>query len=147
MEPYADNRRARHDYEFLETFEGGLVLTGAETKGVREGKARLAGSYVRPLGGELWLVGGHIGPYSKLSKREGYDPERSRKVLVKRKELLYLLGKTQEKGLTLVPISFYPLGRRIKVSFALARGKKVHDKREKLKERDLMRRVRRRDDE
>lgn len=143
MPLYADNRKARHEYEILETFEGGLVLTGAETKAVREGKAKLDGSYVKVMGGELWLVGAHIGPYSKRMSTEEYDPTRRRKVLVHKKELRHLATKSQEKGLTLVPLSFYSLGRRIKVSFAVCRGKKAHDKRQKLKERDIMRSTRR----
>lgn len=143
MPTYAENRKARHDYELLEKYEGGLVLTGAEVKSVREGGAKLAGAYVRPLGGELWLVGARIAPYSKQAKKEGYEPEASRKLLVSKQELRLLIGKIQQKGLTLVPFSLYSSGRRIKLSFALCRGKKTHDKREKLKERDAMRQLRR----
>ncbi len=143
MPIYADNRKARHTYEILEKFEGGLVLTGAETKAVREGKAKLDGSYVKVMGGELWLVGTHIGPYSKDTSIEAHVPDRRRKMLIHKKELRHLASKSQEKGLTLVPLSFYSLGRRIKVSFAVCRGKKAHDKRQQLKERDLLRSTRR----
>lgn len=139
MKPYAENRKARFDYETLESYEGGLALSGQEVKSIREGGAKLEGAYIKPMGGELWLIGGKIRPYSKAAPNDAYDPEARRKVLVRRKELLYLLGKTQEKGLTLVPFSFYPNGRRIKVAFGLCRGKQVHDKRAKLKERDVKR--------
>lgn len=139
MKPYADNRKARHHYETLETFEGGLSLNGSEAKSIREGNARLAGAYVRANGGELWLIGAHIPPYSKMGSVEGYDPDRPRRILVQKKEIRYLTGKIQTKGLTLVPFSFYPKARRIKVSFGLCRGKKLHDKRRTLKERDLAR--------
>ncbi len=143
MKPYAENRKARHEYHILETFEGGLVLTGAEVKAVREGGARLDGAFVKPLGTRLALVGAHIRPYSKMADREGYDPERTRTVLVSKKELRQIREKIQQKGLTIVPISFYPSARRIKVSFAICRGKKTYDKRETLKERDIQRQTQR----
>lgn len=146
MKPYSENRKARHEYEFLETFEGGMVLSGPETKSIREGGATLNGAYVRLIRGELWLVGAQIRPYSKMANRDVYDPERSRKILVTAKELRRLTEKLDQKGLTLVPISFYPLRRRIKVSFALSRGKKAHDKRDSIKERDRMRHARRYDE-
>ncbi len=143
MPNYAENRKARYDYDVLESFEGGLVLTGQETKSVRGGRAKLQGSFLKLLSGQLWLIGAHIAPYEKASHLESYDPTRSRKVLVRQSELHYFAGKIQEKGLTLVPFSFYPKGRRIKVSFALCRGKKTHNKRETLKQRDLERSTRR----
>ena len=146
MKPYAENRKARHEYEILEEFEGGLALDGAEVKSVREGGARLAGAYLQPFRGELWLFGSHISPYSKQGRRLNHDADRKRKVLVHKKELRHLFGKTQQKGLTLVPLAFYPVGRRIKISFALCRGRKQHDKREQLKQRDLERQMRRGDE-
>lgn len=136
---YTDHRKARHHYEILETFEGGLVLTGQEVKAIREGGAKLDGAYIRNINGVLTLVGARIAPYSKNGQRDDYDPERPRQVLVHAKEQRYLATKTQVRGLTIVPLSFYPNARRIKVSFALCRGKQVHDKRESLKKRDLMR--------
>lgn len=139
MKPYVENRKARFTYEVLETFEGGLALTGAEAKGLREGGGKLDGAYLRIRNGELWLVGAYIRPYSKSVIEGQPAPDRDRKVLVHRHELERLAGKTQQKGLTLVPFSFYPNARRIKVAFSLCRGKKTHDKREKLKERDLIR--------
>lgn len=146
MKPYSENRKARHDYQFLETFEGGLVLDGSEVKSIREGGAKLEGSYIKVIRGELWLVGAQIRPYSKMTNRDTYLIERNRKVLVTAKELRKLTEKLEQKGLTLVPISFYPLRRRIKVSFALGRGKKAHDKRDSIKERDRMRHARRYDE-
>jgi len=146
MKPYTENRKARHEYQFLETYEGGLVLDGSEVKAIREGGAKLEGAYIKLMRGELWLVGAYIRPYSKMGNREDYDPERRRKILVTIKELRKLTTKLEQKGLTLVPISFYPLRRRIKVSFALGRGKKAHDKRDSIKERDRMRHARRYDE-
>lgn len=140
---FAENRKARFEYEILEKFEAGLVLSGQEVKSIRDGGAKLEGSYVQAFQGELWLIGSSISRYAKASRLAEYDPTRNRKLLVTKKELGYLTGKTQEKGLTLVPFSLYPSGRRIKLSFALCRGKKTHDKREKLKNRDIERSVER----
>src|SRR5689334_21278234 len=100
---FAENRKARHDYEILEKYEGGLSLLGSEVKAIREGGAKLDGAYVRLIKGECWLVGAHIRPYSKAAKVEELNPDRDRRILVHKKELLNLFGKTQEKGLTLVP--------------------------------------------
>jgi len=140
---FAENRKAGYDYLILEKYQGGLALTGGEVKSIREGGARLDGAYLTITRGELWLLGAHIKPYSKAGKAQIGDAERSRKVLVHKKELLNLAGKTALKGLTLVPFSLYPAGHQIKLSFALCRGRKAHDKREKLKTRDLDRQVRR----
>lgn len=142
MTPYADNRKARFHYEILETFEGGLALTGQEVKAIREGGGRLEGSYIRLLNGKLSLIGAHIAQYSKNGKSEDYDPEHPRTILVHAKELRYLATKIAVRGLTIVPLSFYPKARRIKVSFGLCRGKQLHDKRETLKKRALMRELR-----
>lgn len=136
---YTDHRKARHHYEILETFEGGLILTGQEVKAIREGGAKLDGSYIRLINGKLTLIGARIAPYSKNGQRDDYEPERPRQILVHAKEVRYLATKTQVRGLTIVPLSFYPNARRIKVSFALCRGKQLHDKRESLKKRDLIR--------
>lgn len=143
MAPFAENRKARHDYEALETFEGGLSLLGSEVKSIRNGGAKLGGSYVKIKNGELWLVGTHISPYAKAGNLDGYDPDRDRKVLATKREIMGLIGKTQQKGLTLVPFSLYARGRHIKLSFGLCRGRKAHDKREKLKEKDIERDTRR----
>lgn len=143
MPPYAENRKARHDYETLETYEGGLELFGHEVKSIRTGGAKLAGAYVSLKKGQLWLTGAHIGLYSKAGKIDGYEPERDRRILVHRKELENMGGKIQQKGLTFVPFSLYSRGRHIKLSFGLCRGRKSYDKREKLKGRDIDREVRR----
>lgn len=140
---FAENRKARHEYEILEKFEGGLVLIGQEVKSIRDGGLKLDGSHVTVSRGELWLIGANIRPYARANTLAGYDPARSRKILVHRKELEELFGKTQQKGLTLVPLSVYPSGRQIKLSFALCRGRKTHDKRAQLKKRDLDRELRR----
>ena len=137
MQSLAFNKRASHDFEILEKFEAGIVLTGAEVKSLRSGNATLQGAYVTIARGELWLMGAHIGKLQAAGVQESYDPTRTRKLLVHKKELLTLVGKTQEKGLTLVPFALYPRGRQIKLSFGLCRGRKAHDKREKLKARDL----------
>lgn len=140
---FAENRKARHEYEVLETHEAGLVLTGQEVRSIREGGAKLDGAHVAISRGEMWLIGANIRPYSNAAKLEGYDPARSRKLLVHRSEIEELFGKTQQKGLTLTPFSLYPSGRQIKLSFALCKGRKAHDKREQLKNRDLDRDIHR----
>lgn len=134
-----ENRKARYDYTILETCEAGLALTGDEVKSVKQGTMRLDASYVRPLKGGLWLVGALIARYGKQGHAEPYDPSRSRQLLVHAKELRYFSAKLQEKGLTLVPLRVYPSGRRLKLTFGLARGKRTFDKRAVLKERDLNR--------
>jgi len=116
-----------------------LVLTGQEVKAIREGGAKLDGSYIRVVGGVLTLIGAHISRYSKNGKPEEVTPVRPRTILVHAKEQRYLATKTQVRGLTIIPLSFYPKARRIKLAFALCRGKQLHDKRESLKKRDQMR--------
>jgi SsrA-binding protein len=147
MEPFAENRKARHDYETLETFEGGIVLSGQEVKSIRHGGANLLGAHVSLQSGELWLKGVHIAPYAKAGTLDAYDPDRPRKVLLRKRELLGISGKMQQKGLTLVPFTLYPHGRHIKLRFSLCRGRKAHSKKEMLKRRDITRELRRGDDE
>ena len=147
----AQNRKARHDYFILETFECGIVLTGTEIKSVRDGKVNLKEGYAFIREGELWLVGVHISPYEKGSFYN-HDPLRDRKLLMKRHEILRLFSRVREKGLTLVPLSVYlKEGKRAKVELALVKGKLLHDKRDDLMERDarrdMERAVRRRDRE
>ncbi|HWR00011.1 MAG TPA: SsrA-binding protein SmpB [Candidatus Methylomirabilis sp.] len=143
MESFTDNRKARYDYETLESFDAGIVLSGQEVKSIRGGGANLTGSYLTLAGGEIWIKGMRIAPYSKAGKLEGYDPTHPRKVLLRKREIMSLLGKTQQKGLTLVPLFLYPRGRQIKLRFGLCRGRKAHDKKEKLKARDIGREVQR----
>ena len=135
----AQNRKARHDYFILDTLECGIVLTGTEIKSVRAGNLNLKDSYASIDKGELWLVGLHISPYEKGSYYN-HEPERTRKLLANRIEIVRLVGKTKEKGLTLVPLSIYIKdGRRAKVELALAKGKTAYDKRDSIAERDAKR--------
>lgn len=143
MPALATNRKIGYEYECLEKFEAGLALEGWEVKSVREGGAKLEGSHIIPSRGGLSLIGANIAPYKKASKQTPVDPQRSRQLLMHAKEIRYLIGKTQEKGLTLVPYSIYTRGQRLKVEFWLARGKKSFEKRDKIKQRDLDREARR----
>jgi SsrA-binding protein len=138
MKVLATNRKARFEYEFLERFVAGLALTGSEVKSVREGRVNLQDGYVSFVGEEAFLVNVHIAPYSNAGYA-GYEPLRPRKLLLHKREIKRLAGKVQEKGLTLIPLAIGLEGNWIKVELALARGKKVHDKRHALKERDLQR--------
>jgi SsrA-binding protein len=138
----ADNRKAFHDYHILETFEAGIALLGTEVKGIREGKANLRDSYARVEQGEIWLYNAHINPYSHRGYAN-HEPTRRRKLLLHRAEIRKLIGKTVEKGLTLVPTRMYFNNTgKIKISLALARGKQLHDKRETIKKREVDRETR-----
>jgi SsrA-binding protein len=139
--PVADNRKARHDYELLETLEAGIVLLGTEVKAIREGRVNLRDSFARLEDGEVYLHNVHISPYS----HRGYathEPLRRRKLLLHRAEIRKLIGKAVEKGFTLVPVRMYFKGGRVKVALSLARGKKTHDKRETIKRREAEREAR-----
>ena len=138
----ATNRQARFRYELLETWETGIALQGSEVKSVRDGKVALKDSYALVRDGEVWLHNMHIAPYQPAA-REGHDPERPRKLLMHRREIERLIGKTQEKGLTLVPTRMYFSGPRAKVELALARGKEQRDKREAIREREQRREMER----
>jgi len=133
-----DNRRARHDYHLLERFEAGLVLTGTEVKSLRDGRASLQQAYAEVRDGEAWLVGAHISVYDQ-GNIQNHDPDRTRKLLLHRKELSSLYGKVRERGLTLVPTKLYFRRGRVKVELALARGKDVRDKRRDLQNREAQR--------
>jgi SsrA-binding protein len=124
----ASNKRARHDYEILETFEAGISLSGTEVKSMRAGKVQLKDSYVEVRDGEAFLVGAHVSPYLQ-GNRENHDPERSRKLLLHRRELDKIYGRTTIQGLTCIPLRVYLQKNRIKLEIALARGKKLYDKR------------------
>jgi SsrA-binding protein len=126
------NKKARYDYHIIEVIEAGMVLVGTEVKSLREGRANLKDSYARIRDGELYLMQAHISPYSHASL-DNHDPERVRKLLVHKRELKRLTGKTQEKGLTLVPLKIYFKDGKAKIELALASGKKSYDKRETLK--------------
>ncbi len=138
----ASNRKARHEYEILETHEAGVALTGTEIKSVRAGKVSLQEGYVRPEGGELWLVGVHIAPYHQ-GGIYNQDPLRRRKLLLHRDEIAGLVSKVQEKGVTLIPLRVYIKGNRAKVEIGLGRGKKLYDKRESIARRDAERDIER----
>ena len=140
-EPIADNRKAFHDYHILETFEAGIALLGTEVKGIREGRANLRDSYARVDGGEVWLHNVHINPYSHRGYVD-HDPKRKRRLLLHKHEIRKLIGKTVERGLTLVPTRMYFKNGKIKVALALARGKEAHDKRETLRRREVDRETR-----
>jgi len=143
--PVITNRRARFDYEILETHEAGIVLTGAEVKSLRAGRANLADAHVIARNGELWLINLHISPYPPAAMHNPPDPTRARKLLLKKQQLDRLIGKLKEKGLALIPLRIYFNARGwAKVEIALARGKKKHDKRQAIKERELRRELDRR---
>ncbi|MGI8594133.1 MAG: SsrA-binding protein SmpB [Solirubrobacteraceae bacterium] len=134
----ASNRQASYRFNLLERFECGIVLMGTEIKSLREGKAQLKDGYATVEDGEVWLHNVHISPYAPAS-RENHEPERARKLLLHRREIERLVGKTKERGLTLVPTRLYFSGPRAKVEIALARGKDRHDKRESIREREMAR--------
>ncbi len=143
MKIIAQNRKARHDYDILETYEAGIVLQGSEIKSVRDGRVNLKDSYAKVRNGELWLYDMHISPYDKASYFN-HDPLRPRKLLLHRKEINRLMGKVQERGLTLIPLKIYINDRGwAKVELALARGRKLHDKRKKIIEREIRRELER----
>jgi SsrA-binding protein len=125
----ATNKKAFHDYFILEKFEAGIVLAGTEVKAIREGRLNLKDSYALVRSGEVFLVGCHISPYSH-GNRENHDPTRTRKLLMHSREILKLIGKTQEKGLTLVPLRVYLKRGMVKFELGVAKGKKLYDKRE-----------------
>ena len=132
----ARNRRARHEYEVLETFEAGLVLKGTEVKSIRDGQIQLKDSYVEIVDGEAFLVGSHVSPYTH-GNLANHDPERRRKLLLKRSEIDKIYGRTAIQGQTCVPLEVYLKGNHVKLRIGLARGKKVRDKRGDLKKRIL----------
>jgi SsrA-binding protein len=143
MSTYIQNRKARFDFEILETLEAGLVLYGFEVKSIRQGKGKLDGSFVKVRGGEAFLVGASISPFQVANTPKKYDPERVRKLLLSKKELAHLERQTETAGLTAVPLKLYNVGRKIKLELAIARGKKKFDKRETLKARDTKRDIER----
>lgn len=140
-QPIADNRKAFHDYHILETLEAGIALLGTEVKGIREGQANLRDSFARVEKGEVWLFNVHINPYSHRGYVD-HDPRRKRRLLLHKSEIRKLIGKTVEKGLTLVPTKMYFKNGKVKVALALARGKQDHDKRETLRRREIDRETR-----
>lgn len=138
----ATNRRATHDFFILEKYEAGIVLKGTEIKAIRQGKVNIKESFARIIKGELYLINMHIGHYSH-GNIYNHEPLRDRKLLMHKKEIAKLVGKLSQKGLTLIPLSLYFKKNIVKVELALAKGKKLYDRREDIKKRDLQREERR----
>jgi SsrA-binding protein len=139
-ETVARNKSARHDYHLLETYEAGLVLTGTEVKSLRDGKANIADAYGTVRDGEVFLLNAHIAPYGS-GGYVNHEPARTRKLLLHRREIRRLIGAVERQGLTLVPLELYFRDGRAKIVLALAKGKKLHDKREDSRRRDAEREI------
>lgn len=137
------NRKARHEYSIIQTYEAGIVLQGTEVKSLRQGKANLVDSYGTIKNGEVWLIGAHISEYTQ-GNINNHIPTRERKLLLNKSEIRRLIGKTKEKGLTLIPLRLYFKNGKVKVELALAKGKKVYDKRASIAKRDFDREQERR---
>ncbi len=138
----ASNRRARHDYQIIDTYEAGIVLQGSEIKSIREGHVQLKDSFAHVRDGEMFLIGSYIGPYA-FSRDGGHEPERSRKLLLQRRQIDRIASDLAEKGLTLIPLRLYLRKGKAKVELGLGRGKRTIDKRETIKQRDLDREMER----
>jgi SsrA-binding protein len=143
MAHYAENRKARFNYEILEKYEAGIELLGVEVKSVRDGQISLEGAFVIVRGGEVFLINANIPPFQPKNAPKDYDPLRNRKLLLTKKEIAELAASEKNKSLTIVPILLYNKGRKIKVEIALSKGKKKFDKRETIKKRDTDREIRR----
>ncbi len=143
MPSISENKRARFDYEILETYEAGIELLGFEVKAIKSGRINLAGSYATLKNNELWLLNADIPPYQPKNTPVDYNPKRTRRLLLKKSEIQNLTGRIQEKGLTLLPLKVYSKNRRIKVEIGLGKSKKAKDKRELLKKRAAIREMRR----
>lgn len=139
MKILAENRKARFDYEILERFEAGMVLIGQEVKSIKSGRMSLKGSYVTLKNEEPYLIGANIPPYQPKNASPDYEPEKPRKLLLNKSEIKHLIGKTKEKGLTLVPLKVYTKKGKIKLEFGTAKGRKKSDKRELIKKRETER--------
>ena len=141
MSNLAENRKAYFDYEILEKFEAGIVLRGFEVKAIKSGRINIAGSFAIPKNGEVWLLNADIPPYQPKNTPEGYDPKRSRRLLLKADEAKYLIGKIQSQGLTLVPVKVYTNHGLIKVELGLGRHRKKSDKRELIRKRETKKEI------
>ena len=139
MPNLAENKKAFFDYEILEKFEAGIVLSGQETKSAKDGQVNLKGSYVTFHNGKAFVLNMHITKYKPAGRLPDYDPTRTRQLLLHKKEIAYLQAKSMEKGLTIVPLRVYTNERLLKLEVAVARGKKTYDKRESIKKKDLKR--------
>ncbi len=143
MTTFAENRKVHFDYEILGTYEAGIVLSGPEVKSIKNGRMNIAGSYINIHNGELYLIGATIAPYQPKNQPADYDPARSRKLLLRKEEIASLIGKIKQKGLTIAPLKVYNKGRRIKIEFAVVRGKKKYDKRSAISKRESERNIER----
>jgi len=143
MKIYAENKQAYFNYEILDEFEAGMVLFGSEVKSIKTGHVSIKGSYVVIQGEEAYLIGSNIPPYQPKNTLPGYDPERSRKLLLKKEEIKELIGKSKEKGFALVPLKIYSKHAMIKLAFGIGKGKKKKDKREDIKKRFIEREIER----
>ena len=132
----SDNRKARYLYEILETYQADIALEGTEVKSIRAGKVNLQDAYALIRGGEAWLLNAHISPFEKASVYFNHDPRRTRKLLLHKEQINKLLGQVEQKGLTLVPLKMYLKEGRVKVDIAVGRGKKLHDKRDDIRQKD-----------
>lgn len=139
MAEYANNPKAGFDYEILETIETGLVLKGHEVKSIKTGRVSIRGSYVKILNGEPYLIGAIVSPYQPANTPKDYDPQRSRKLLLSKKEIFSLIGTSQAHGLTLIPLKIYDKRGRLKLLVGIAKGKKKYDKREAIRKKDIAR--------
>ena len=136
---YASNPKAGFDYEILETIEAGIVLEGHEVKSIKTGKASIKGTYVKVINNEVYLIGAIIAPYQPANTPKNYDPQRSRKLLLSKKEISNLTGTAQTQGTTLIPLKLYPKKGKIKLLIGIGKGKKKYDKRETIKKKDTAR--------
>lgn len=143
MATYLSHKKAHFDYEILKTYEAGIVLSGHEVKSIRASRGKLEGGFVIIRGGEAFVVGININPYQPNNQPKKYDAERARKLLLSKKELAEIEKDTESAGLTAIPLSLYNSGRHIKLSLAVVKGKKKHDKRESIKARDTKRDIER----
>lgn len=143
MKTLAQNKKAARDYEIRDKYEAGIVLSGQEVKSIKTGKMSIKGSYVIPKHSQLFLVGANVPPYQPFNVPLEYDPKRDRKLLLKKDQIKHLIGKSKQQGLTLIPLRVYTKGGLIKVEIVVAKGKKKRDKREKIKEREAERKIRR----
>ena len=143
MVSLAENRKARFDFELMESYEAGIALIGLEVKSIKNHRMSLEGSYVFPKHGEFWLVGANVAPYQPNNTPKDYNPVRERKLLLSKKEINYLLGKVAQRGLTILPVRVYTKDSIIKLEIAVARRLKKHDKRERIKEREDARKIER----
>lgn len=143
MKIFVENRKAKFDYEILETYEAGLVLFGHEVKAIKTGHISLNNSFVVVKNNELYLINSFVPPYQPKNTPSDYDPERSRKLLLQKQEIRSLIGKSKAKGLTLLPLRVYTKKNKLKLEFAIGRGKRKIDKREQIKKRDIQREMER----